>query len=58
MSGRHAREGDHIDVTHPAKAVLVLLVGALIPPAAVMLSGHDTHAVPRPVTIPETAPHD
>ncbi|WP_367132943.1 MULTISPECIES: hypothetical protein [Streptomyces] len=48
MSGLHAREGQSgkIDVTHPFRAAAMLLIGALIPPAAILLTGHNAHSAP------------
>ncbi|MFF4531632.1 hypothetical protein ACFY1P_20470 [Streptomyces sp. NPDC001407] len=48
MSGLHAREyrGSKIDVTHPFRATVALLIGALVPPAAILLAGHDPQSAP------------
>ncbi|MEU1307784.1 hypothetical protein ABZ419_02650 [Streptomyces cinnamoneus] len=58
MSGLHAREDQDskIDVTHPLRASVILLIGALIPPAAVVATGHDAHSAPArpaPVAVPD-----
>ncbi|MEU5425580.1 hypothetical protein AB0H73_08215 [Streptomyces olivoreticuli] len=58
MSGLHAREDPHskIDVTHPFRATVALLIGALIPPAAIVLAGHDApsmQARPAPIALPD-----
>ncbi|MFI1258966.1 hypothetical protein ACH4U6_35045 [Streptomyces netropsis] len=56
MSGLHAREPEKIDLSHPLRAVVALLVGALIPPTAVLAAtDHATvdQARPASVTVPD-----
>ena len=58
MSGlrAHVDQGSKIDVTHPFRATVMLLIGALIPPAAIAATGHDAHPIPirpAPITVPD-----
>ncbi len=58
MSGLHAREcrDSKIDVTHPFRATVALLIGALIPPTVILLDRHDAQSAPfqpTSVTVPD-----
>ncbi|MGK5543383.1 hypothetical protein ACSNOH_01365 [Streptomyces sp. URMC 127] len=58
MSGLRDRESqnDKIDISHPFRATVALLLGALIPPAAILLAGHDaasSQSRPAPIALPD-----
>lgn len=58
------REYEPIYVTHPAKAVFALLLGAVVAPAVALFGGHGTPGMqsapprPAPVLDPDDLPND